>query len=225
MEKRYGLLLAVVALIVSSAFLSERNVLDVSSVQIGTQIWSNTNLNTDTFRNGDFIPYMNTNEAWKKAGEEKKPAFCYYGDDPANMYTPYGKLYNWYAVNDPRGLAPAGWHVPSDSEWTVLSNYLGGYEVAGKKLKASNYEWYKGGEGSNESKFSAVPGSYRWPSGVFLPDATSAHFWTSSELKSDEYENSAWEYSLGMGDKISRSFNNNENGMSVRLVKDKSDSK
>ena len=106
-------------------------------VTIGKQVWMVENLNVDKFRNGDPIPHAETNEEWEKASDNKQPAWCYYDNDPAND-TKYGKLYNWYAVNDSRGLAPAGFHIPSDSEWTVLIDYLGGKEVAGVKMKSTS---------------------------------------------------------------------------------------
>jgi hypothetical protein len=93
------------------------------------------NLNVSTFRNGDPIPEAKTDEEWKKAGKEGKPAWCYYENDPKNG-AKYGKLYNWYAVNDPRGLAPAGWHVPSDAEWTTLGDQLG--DEASNKMKSTS---------------------------------------------------------------------------------------
>ncbi len=107
------------------------------SVTIGTQTWTTKNLDVATFRNGDLIPEAKTDEEWKAAGDNKQPAWCYYDNKAANG-TKYGKLYNWYAVVDARGLAPAGWHVPTDEEWTVLSTFLGGDDVAGKKMKSSS---------------------------------------------------------------------------------------
>jgi uncharacterized protein (TIGR02145 family) len=106
------------------------------SVTIGTQTWTTKNLDVATFRNGDAIPQAKTDEEWQAAGKNKQAAWCYYNNDPKNG-TKYGKLYNWYAVNDARGLAPAGWHVPTDQEWTVLSTFLGGEESAGEKMKMS----------------------------------------------------------------------------------------
>ena len=105
------------------------------SVQIGAQTWTTENLNVSTFRNGDPIMEAKTNEEWENAGKNKQPAWCYYENDPKNG-DKYGKLYNWYAVNDPRGLAPTGWHVPTDAEWTILSDFLGGESTAGKKMKS-----------------------------------------------------------------------------------------
>jgi uncharacterized protein (TIGR02145 family) len=103
------------------------------TVTIGTQVWMTKNLDVSTFRNGDPIPEAKTDEEWKKAGENKQPAWCYYDNDPANG-AKYGKLYNWYAVNDSRGLAPVGYHIPSDAEWTKLEVFLGA--DAGNKMKS-----------------------------------------------------------------------------------------
>ena len=107
------------------------------TVTIGTQVWMTKNLDVATFRNGDPIPQAKTDEEWDKANEKEQPAWCYYDNLPRNGEK-YGKLYNWYAVNDPRGLAPEGWHVPSDAEWTVLIDYLGGGDVAGTKMKSKS---------------------------------------------------------------------------------------
>jgi len=107
------------------------------SVTIGNQTWTTINLDVSTFRNGDLIPEAKTDEEWIAAGKNKQPAWCYYENNTANG-TKYGKLYNWYAVNNYRGLAPAGWHVPTYYEWTVLSTFLGGEDVAGKKMKSSS---------------------------------------------------------------------------------------
>jgi uncharacterized protein (TIGR02145 family) len=96
------------------------------SVTIGTQVWMKENLNVSTFRNGEPIPEAKTAEEWKAAGEAKQPAWCYYDNDPKNG-AKYGKLYNWYAVNDPRGIAPVGWHVPNNSEWDNYKNYFNNF--------------------------------------------------------------------------------------------------
>ena len=107
------------------------------SIKIGNQEWMKMNLNVVTFRNGDTIPLAKTNEEWENAGENGQPAWCYYENNAQNGEK-YGKLYNWYAVNDPRGLAPSGWHVASDKEWKVLTDFIGGEKMTGKKLKSKN---------------------------------------------------------------------------------------
>jgi uncharacterized protein (TIGR02145 family) len=104
------------------------------SIKIGTLTWTAKNLDVTTFRNGDSIPQAKSDAEWVAAGENYQPAWCYYDNDPKNG-TKYGKLYNWFAVNDARGLAPSGWHIPTDEEWTELSTFLGGEDVAGDKMK------------------------------------------------------------------------------------------
>ena len=108
----------------------------VKEVKIGKQVWMAENLNVSTFRNGDPIPQANTAEEWAKADENQQPAWCYYENNAENGKT-YGLLYNWYAVNDKRGLAPAGYHIPTDVEWSTLTTYLG-VQVAGAKMKSTN---------------------------------------------------------------------------------------
>ena len=99
------------------------------------------------------------------AGESGKPSWCWYNNDPKNG-PKYGRLYNWYAVNDPRGLAPAGWTLPADGDWTKMMFYLGGQQMAGKKLK-SDSGWIDGNIGTNESGFNGLPGGYRVENGNF----------------------------------------------------------
>lgn len=111
------------------------------TVTIGTQVWMIKNLDVSTFKNGEPIPQAKTDEEWLKAKENKQPAWCYFENDLANG-AKYGKLYNWYAVSDPRGLAPVGYHVPSHAEWTRLKDYLGSDE--GSKMKSkSGWNSYK----------------------------------------------------------------------------------
>lgn len=95
----------------------------IKEVKIGEQVWMGANLNVDKFQNGDPIPQAKTNSEWIKAGKDKRPAWCYYQNNAQNGVT-YGKLYNWYAVHDPRGLAPKGWHIPTSSEWEELSSFI-----------------------------------------------------------------------------------------------------
>lgn len=108
------------------------------------QEWMAENLSVFYFRNGDPIPVVKTAEAWEKAGVNHQPACCYY-ENNAEYGKTYGVLYNWYAVNDPRGLAPVGWHLPTDAEWTTLVSYLGNDKTAGAKMKsASGWQSYEG---------------------------------------------------------------------------------
>ena len=129
------------------------------TVKIGSQIWLGENLNIATFRNGDKIPEAKTAEEWQKANDNKQPAWCYYNNDPKNGEK-YGKLYNGYAVNDKRGLAPEGWRIPTDWDWELLEAELGGYMVAGNKMMKTTGEadLHKG---TNISGFDALPAGYR----------------------------------------------------------------
>ena len=108
----------------------------IEEVKIGNQIWTSKNLDVDKFNNGDIIPEAKTVEEWKTAYKNRKPAWCYYDNDTTNGVK-YGKLYNWYAVKDPRGVAPKGWHIPSKEEWLEISDYLGGEKLAGNKMKST----------------------------------------------------------------------------------------
>ncbi len=145
-------------------------------VLIGNQTWMLNNLNVDHYRNGDPIPEVKDPVKWKKL---TTGAWCYYNNNPANGKI-YGKLYNWYAINDPRGLAPAGWRVPDDSDWTNLIDPLGGSDEAGKKLM-SKTRWVNPGSGVlNSSGFNAMPGGYRDENGAFSSLGTVGKWWNAT---------------------------------------------
>jgi uncharacterized protein (TIGR02145 family) len=146
------------------------------AITIGNQVWMQNNLNTDRFRNGDLIPEAKSNEEWKRFGEERKPAWCYYENDAAKGVV-YGKLYNFYAVTDPRGLAPQGWHVPTFDEWSALVTQSGGDQRAGLALKANNY-WRVSGESTrNSGGFLAMAAGYRTYNGNFHYLGELGNFW------------------------------------------------
>lgn len=195
---------------------------DAPTVKIGTQEWTAKNISIDHFANGDPIPQARTMEEWDQAGEEKTPAWCYYNFDPANG-PKYGKLYNWFAIDDLRGLAPQGWHIPSDEEWTKLTAYLGGRLVAGSFMKDSN-GWRNSGsashKGNNRSGLTALPGG--WIDGFaesFQDLGKFGKWWSSTE---------ATLTIAGVGRRLQ--FDSREvvmewaaakrDGLSVRLVKD-----
>ncbi len=176
---------------------------NLEEIKIGTQTWATKNLDVSTFKNGDAIPEAKTNEEWIAAGDSDKPACCYYNNDLENGKK-YGKLYNWYAVNDPRGLAPKGWHVPTDAEWKTLIDYLGGEQVAGTKMKNTSgwNEWNgKTGNGTNQSGLSVSPGGYRFDSGVFHSIGFASIWWTSSESGTGSALASVINYSDGSAHK------------------------
>jgi uncharacterized protein (TIGR02145 family) len=184
------------------------------TVKIGTQTWSSVNLVVSTFRNGDSIPEAKTPKEWVAAGSAGKPAWCYYNNDPA-MGKRFGKLYNWYAVSDPRGLAPAGWKIPSEDDWSKLAGYLGGQQMAGNKMKSTS-GWIDGNNGTNESGFNGFPGGYRVENGSFLNVGNIGTWWSSTESKNL----TAVDFYLVLSGSFNRSNNSRQRGESVRCLKE-----
>ena len=185
------------------------------TIVIGTQQWMEKNLDVLTYRNGDIIPQVTDPTAWAAL---TTGAWCYYNNDVANGAI-YGKLYNWYAVNDPRGLAPTGWHVPTDDEWTTLSTTLGGDAVAGGKMKvAGTTRWTTPNTGAtNESGFAGLPGGSRNGDGTFNGVGGSGYWWSSTEA-STTY---AWGRFLSCGSgSIYRGNGDKKGGFSVRCLRD-----
>ena len=185
---------------------------------IGTQIWMAENLNIEHYRNGDSIPQVLDKDKW---AELKSGAWCYYFHDSINGKI-FGKLYNWYAVNDPRGLAPEGWHIPSDIEWTQLTDYLGGESVAGGKMKDTIFWKSPNTAATDESGFKSLPGGARLFLGSFnfgCIDSIGEYgcFWSSTK----DYDHFAWYRNLYYSNSIVvRSNLWMEDGLSVRCVKD-----
>jgi len=191
------------------------------TVQIGEQLWMKENLKVTHYNNGDEIPTGYSNSEWANLSTG---AYAVYDDDPANADV-YGKLYNWYAV-ETDNLAPEGWHVPTDDEWTILSDYLGGSDIAGGKLKEctegscpeSEY-WNSPNMGAtNESGFTGLPGGCRWASsGSYLYLGVVGFFWSSTEYSNDD----AWYRILNCNySGIGRTIDYKGYGSSVRCVKD-----
>ncbi len=190
--------------------------LPADQLRIGDQIWMSTNLNVDKFRNGDPITEAKTAQEWEKAGKDKKPAWCYYENNPANGEK-YGRLYNWYAVNDPRGIAPEGFHIPKQSEWKKLITTLGGKNVAGQKMKAKS-GWKDNGNGSNESGFNSVPGGNRMYDGAFKKIGIYSGWWSATG-----YGNrlaGLFRLTSENGKIFERDDSQRERGFAVRCVKD-----
>jgi uncharacterized protein (TIGR02145 family) len=191
---------------------------EFDSVKIGNQIWMKENLDVDRFRNGDTISEIKSESEWQKAGENKQPAWCYYENDSANGKI-FGKLYNWYAVNDARGLAPKGWHIPSDEEWTTLTDYLGGDDATGGKMKSTGTQyWNSPNKGAtNESGFSGLPGGFRYDDGGFFYIGSYGYWWGSSE----GITGSAWYRNLYFdGSDVYRYYYVKDYGFSVRCLRD-----
>jgi uncharacterized protein (TIGR02145 family) len=185
------------------------------TIVIGTQQWMSNNLDVAFYRNGDPIPQVTDAATWSGL---TTGAWCYYNND-STQGSSYGKIYNWYAVNDPRGLAPMGWHVPTDDEWTTLTTTLGGAAVAGGKLKkAGTLNWTSPNTaGNNNSGFGALPGGYREIFGAYSNININGFWWSSTEnfLSVPIYR--YLEYTNGA---IVSNINNKKYGFSVRCVRD-----
>ena len=221
------------------SFFGLSSIVVSQTITIGTQVWSSKNLDVSTFRNGDPIPEAKTKYDWEQAGINKKPAWCYYDNDPSNG-SKYGKLYNWFAVIDTRGLAPTGYHIPTDEEWTKLTSFLGGQSVpsnynygstptAGKKLKSTigwNEIGYYGaptesqggnGNGSNEIGFSALPSSKCGYDGTFNGLGRVGCWWSSTEISTTD---AFYWYILNFSADITRNNESKMSGLAVRVIKD-----
>lgn len=131
------LLLIYVLLIFVCHFVKAQNEVIYESISIGKQIWMTKNLDVDRFKNGDIIPEAKTNDEWEKAGKKRQPAWCYSNNDAGNSNT-CGKLYNWYAISDSRGLAPEGWHIPNGDEWNQLIGQFGNNHTFPENIKRTN---------------------------------------------------------------------------------------
>jgi uncharacterized protein (TIGR02145 family) len=181
------------------------------TITIGSQVWMTKNLNEDKFRNGDHIPQATSMEEWMSAAENKQPAWCYFDNDTANG-AKFGKLYNWHAVNDPRGLAPKGYHIPSGEEFIKLNEYLG--EDAGAKLK-STIGWVV--NGTNSSGFNGMPGGERGFDGGFKSFGEWGRWWSSTPNFTASLEAGTY---FGIAQALSSPPNFKDRGLSVRCLKD-----
>lgn len=185
------------------------------TVKIGTQVWMAENLKVKHYQNGDLIENVTSDSDWIKLSTG---AWCIYSND--TIYGKmYGNLYNWYAVNDARKLAPKGWHIATDEEWTTLTNYLGGKIKAGGKLKeAGTTHWETPNTGAtNKVMFCALPGGYRYNNGWFSDGGYYGYWWSSTNINT-KY---AWSRYLIFGNSLMNRENNMKlDGYSVRCVKD-----
>jgi uncharacterized protein (TIGR02145 family) len=186
-----------------------------STVKIGNQTWTTKNLDVSKYRNGDEIPRVDDPLSWSKL---TYGAWCYYENNDSNGIT-YGKLYNLYAVLDPRGLAPAGFHIPSDKDWNALTDYLGGKEEAGVKMKeAGTTHWPRPNTGAtNSSGFTGLPAGYRDDNGVFVSMGVNGFWWSSTE----GFTYFAWNrYPDTLYGLVGRDFGYKSYGMSIRCLAD-----
>jgi uncharacterized protein (TIGR02145 family) len=185
------------------------------TVKIGNQWWMAENLKTTKYRNGEPIPNITDSTLWKNLASG---AYCDYDNSPSNRLI-YGNLYNWYAVNDNRSIAPVGWHVPADAEWSELIAYLGGEDVAGGKLKENgSTHWQSPNVGAtNETDFTALPGGCRDYDGLFYDIGSNGFWWSSTE---DNIFNSWYRYIFNIYAYVARYRYDKTNGFSVRCVRD-----
>lgn len=193
-----------------------------TEITIGTQIWTGCNLNVSTYRDGTIIPQVTDPTAWVGL---TTGAWCYYDNDPANDVA-YGKMYNWFAVagidgsGTPRNLAPVGYHVPSDEEFTTLTTYLGGTDIAGGNMKETGLcHWQSPNEGAtNSSSFRGISGGFRQPGdGNTTSLGYNLMLWSSTEV----FTNNAYNLNLRWdSDNAFRRDDDKNYGFSVRLIKD-----
>jgi uncharacterized protein (TIGR02145 family) len=151
-----------------------------NTVSIGNQCWTKENLRVSRYNNGDLIPIVTDNTEW---GSLTTGGRSWYNNDSTTYENPYGNLYNWFAVNDSRKLCPEGWNVPTDAEWTILTDTLGGVGVAGGKMKSMGTTYWDSESAGidNSSSFSALPGGARDYDGSFIGIRNVAWFWSATE--------------------------------------------
>jgi uncharacterized protein (TIGR02145 family) len=202
----------------------------LKEVKIGNQIWSAENLNIDRYSNGDIIPQVTDATEWSSL---KTGAWCYYNNDSSNGPV-YGKLYNWYAVADPRALCPNGWHVPNYGEWTLLINYLGGVDLAGGKMKEKGYiywvdpyshpeltgisGYYPYPKATNSSGFTAMPVGFRYGAGNYFHFGRGGLWWSATQDAQTEDVNYIKLYYTS--NYVTRSSFDKSYGLSIRCIKD-----
>jgi uncharacterized protein (TIGR02145 family) len=184
------------------------------SVVIGSQVWMVENLKTTHYRDGTSIPNVTDDASWASL---TTGSYCDYKNDANNSAT-YGRLYNWFATVDARNLAPQGWHVPTDADWTILMNYLGGEFGADVKLKEKGLaHWHYPNSGTtNETGFTALPAGYRGYGGTFYNLGNVETWWSTTDNNGVD----AWDRYISYDvSAVSRLHENGSNGFSVRCVK------
>jgi uncharacterized protein (TIGR02145 family) len=184
-----------------TAVSKTKSTVDFKSVKIGKQEWMAENLNVDKFRNGDQIPEAKSDKAWKEAGEKGQPAWCYYDNKSINGKK-YGKLYNWYAVNDPRGLAPDGWLIPDETDLLNMTTFLFEKDIQGKV----------------GLKISDCLGGQRYKDGSFRNIGEWGNWWSNFEGITGT-DNAWYRYLTFNGPSESRQYHNKSSGFSIRCLK------
>jgi uncharacterized protein (TIGR02145 family) len=203
------------------SFTTETGITDTdgntyNTIQIGSQLWMQENLKTTRYNDGEAIPLVTDNTTWWNL---TTPAYCWFLNNIQVYKDVYGALYNWHTVGTGK-LCPIGWHVPSDAEWTVLTDYLGGNSMAGGKMKETGTtHWRSPNTGAtNETGFTALPGGYRGDGGGFMHIENYGNWWSANEI----YVSFAWIYYIYYnGSHIYRSNSWGKTcGFSVRCIKD-----
>lgn len=198
-----------VLLVFAGQAVEKSTVEPMLTVKIGEQAWCTKNLDVFTFQNGDSIFHAKSDEEWIKAGEEGRAAWCYYKDDTAKGKI-YGKLYNWFAVGDPRGLAPKGWHIATHEEWKTLVQVLGGDSGAGGKLRTDAK--------APANEFNCLNAGLRDYDATYSSQGNSACFWTGTAYD----ETRGWDRQImSNSPMITTTMDLKAVGFSVRCIKDK----
>jgi len=185
------------------------------TININGQEWMAENLRTTTYANGNPIPNVTGNTQWSSL---TTGAWTHFNND--NQYeNTYGKLYNWFTVADIRNVCPTGWHVPTDAEYTLLTNYLGGEPVAGGKMKTTGSQYWQSPNinATNESGFSGQPAGSRIDIGTFYLILSHGGFWSNSEI---DVNNSLVRILYYNNDDVLNDINAKKNGLSVRCLRD-----
>ena len=226
MKPKYLLLVYLLLLILEVRVLQSQEtntVTDIDknvyqTIKIGNQWWMAENLKVLKYRNGDTIPQVGEDLEWSKL---TTGGWAYYDNDPSND-DKYGKLYNWFTVDDSRGLCPEGWRIPDDKDWATLIQYLG--ENAGGKMKSTSTDpdphprWeFPNVKATNESGFSGLPGGYRFFGGDFSLIGDSGFWWSSTE---DGPTRAAYRYLYAYNGAADGAANVKQSGYSVRCLKD-----
>lgn len=199
-------------------FTTPSTVLDIDNnvynvAKIGNQLWTVENLKTMKFNDGGEIPNVTDKTSWEGLST---PGFCWYNNNPITYGADYGGYYNWYAINTGK-LCPAGWHVPNNSDWTTLENYLGGTAAIGVKIKEDGIDhWRNPNTATNESGFTGLPGGYRNYNGDFL-GITDVGGWGSATEKDSR---DSWDRVVWPNNQYDISFYWKTSGRNVRCIKD-----
>jgi uncharacterized protein (TIGR02145 family) len=186
-----------------------------NAVIIGTQTWLGENLKTTRYNNGESIPNITDQTEWYN---QLAGAYSNYDNNPSNGDI-YGRLYNFYAISDPRGVCPSGWHIPSDAEWTTLVDNLGGMSIAGGKIKEmGTTHWTSANpDETNDFGFTALPGGFRYFTGTFNAIGDFAYWWSSTEYSSDYH----WiSYISQYSGYLLKNYYLKNYGLTVRCAKD-----